>query len=244
MIGKRTRVKKVFLPLVLVSMTVAVLAYGVVQHHQNCGQCLGLQIFTPEVIRHYIRGFGAGAIVVYILLYAVNTVTLLPPIAMMSLSAGFLFGPLMGIVALTSGSFLGTTATFFIARFFGGAWVDRIFSGAKVREFQENLGGNGFWVILPIRLIGFPPWEVVNYVSGLSKIRYRDYISATMLGIAPAIVIQVFFSDRLTKLDLKDPTLYAAVGAFVILAVVPAILLKAGKKNNSALSPSDHRLQG
>ena len=48
-----------------------------------------------------------------------------------------------------------------------------------------------YLVILPIRLIGFPPWELVNYVSGLSKISYRDYITATMIGIFPAIVITI-----------------------------------------------------
>jgi len=70
----------------------------------------------------------------------------------------------------------------------------------------------------------------VNYASGLSKISYKDYISATMIGILPAIVIQVFFSDRLSNFNLKDPTLYMAVGAFVLLAVIPAMVLKKKKK--------------
>lgn len=211
-------------------MAVALLVFALLQHQQNCPQCINLKLFTPEVIKHYIEGFGPWAIVVYVLLYAANTISLLPPIAIMSLSAGFLFGPIKGLVALTAGSFLGTTATFFISRYFGGALVDKLAKGEKTRAFQKKLGEKGFFVILPIRLIGFPPWEIVNYVSGLSEIKYKDYISATMLGIFPAIVIQVFFSDRLSNFNFKDPTLYAAVGAFFLLAIVPTMILNAKKK--------------
>lgn len=226
--GLTMNIKKLFIPFIMAVAAVAVVAYLFIHHQQNCLQCSVSKAFTPEVIKHYIGGFGPWAIVVYVLLYAVNTISLLPPIAIMSLSAGFLFGPVWGLVALTLGSFLGTSATFFISRFFGGKFVDKIVKG-KGAEFQEKLGRNGFAVILPIRLIGFPPWELVNYASGLSKISYKNYISATMIGIMPAIVIQVFFSDRLSNLNLKDPILYMAIGAFVLLAVVPAMILKAKK---------------
>jgi len=225
--------KKLFIPFMIASIAIAAIVFFLVQHQQHCIQCFSLKVFTPEVIRHYIKGFGPWAIVVYILLYTINTVSLLPPIAIMSLSAGFLFGPVKGFIALTLGSFFGTSATFFISRYFGGNFVNKMVKG-RAAEFQATLGRNGFAVILPMRLIGFPPWELVNYLSGLSAIKYRDYILATMIGIMPAIVIQVFFSDRLSNFNLKDPTLYVAVGAFVLLAVVPTLILKArkGKENN------------
>jgi len=217
--------KKLFLPFIFAAAAVGVIAYLLVHHQSVCLQCSAAKLFSPEVIKHFIGSFGPWAVVIYMLLYTVNTISLFPPIAVMSLSAGFLFGPILGVIALTLGSFCGTTATFFISRYFGAAFVDQMIKG-KAAEFQEKLGRNGFMVILPIRLIGFPPWELVNYASGLSHITYRDYIAATMIGIMPAIVIQVFFSDRLSNFNLKDPTLYLAVGAFVLLAVVPAMILK------------------
>lgn len=221
--------KKLFIPFAVAAVAMILVATMFVQHQKDCLQCLSVQTFTPDVIRHFIGGFGPWAIIIYVLLYAINTVSILPPIAFMSLSAGFLFGPIFGFIALTLGSFLGTSATFFIARYFGGEFVDKLTKGRAV-EFQQKLSKNGFLVILPIRLIGFPPWELVNYASGLSKISYKDYISATMIGIMPAVIIQVFFSDRLSTLNLKDPTLYMAVGAFVLLAVIPTIIIKRKNK--------------
>jgi len=217
--------KKLFIPFAIAAVAIILVGTLFVQHQKGCLQCSVVQTFTPDVVRHFIGGFGPWAIIVYVLLYTINTISILPPIAFMSLSAGFLFGPIFGFIALTLGSFLGTSATFFIARRFGGEFVDKLIKGKAV-EFQRKLSKNGFLVILPIRLIGFPPWELVNYASGLSKISYKDYITATMIGIMPAVIIQVFFSDRLSSFNLKDPTLCMAVGAFVLLAVIPTIIIK------------------
>ena len=194
-------------------------------HQIQCPICVQLKTFSPEVVKHYILGFGQWSLVVFIALYALNTVSLLPPIGIMSLAAGFIFGPLYGSIGIMTGSFLGTSATFFISRIFGGQFVDKLIKG-KAKEFQEKLDQNGFKVILFIRLIPLLPWEVVNYASGLSKIKYRDYISATLIGIFPAVLIQTYFADRLSNFNLKDPTLIIAVGAFLLLGAIPAIYLK------------------
>lgn len=194
------------------------------QHTEFCPQCL-VKNLNPEVIRHYIEGFGPWAIAVYVGLYTINTLTLIPPIAFMSLSAGALFGPIWGTVALTLGAFCGTTITFIVSRFFGGKLVDKFVKG-KAAEFNEKLSKKGFIVLLPMRLIGFPPYEFVNYASGLSKISYKDYISATMLGMSPAIIIQVLLADRLANFSWKDPVLYVAVGLFIAMGVITGKIIK------------------
>jgi len=221
--------RKILIPSLIAILAVAVLIVLVRNHQLSCPFCVSLKTFSPEVIKHYILGFEPWALSVFILLYAINTISLLPPIGIMSLVAGFIFGPLQGTIALMIGSFVGTTATFFISRFFGQRFVESLLKG-KAKEFQQKLDRNGFKVILFIRLIPLIPWEVVNYVSGLSKIRYRDFILATLLGIFPAVVVQTFFADRLSNFNWKDPMLIVAIGAFVLLVLVPTIYLTLAKK--------------
>ncbi len=200
------------------------LIWGALYHKEHCAACF-MKSLNPGTIRHYIEGFGSWAIVVYVLFYAVNTLTLIPPIAFMSLSAGALFGPVWGTVALTSGAFCGTTATFIMARFFGGKLVDKFVKG-KAADFNVKLSQKGFVVLLPMRLIGFPPYEFVNYASGLSKISYKDYISATMLGMSPAIIIQVLLADRLANFSWKDPVLYVVVLLFIGMGVMTGKIIR------------------
>lgn len=210
---------------IVVLGVLAVIVIGMVW--QNfCIRCLNLHIFHPESIRSFIGGFGPWAVMVFVMLYTINTIILIPPIVIMSLSAGFLFGPLLGILALSLGAFFGVTATFFIARYLGGEYVEQHFKNERLLEIKDKFEKNGFFIVLPIRLLGFPPWEVVNYVAGLSKIKYKDYILATMIGIFPAIIIQVIFSDRLGRWNWSDPNLWFAMGAFILLIIGPIIILK------------------
>ena len=227
--------KKFFVPALIAVFAVMILVILIKNHHDHCPQCYNLKLLTPGVIKHYILGFGPLALLVFITLYALNTVSLLPPIGIMSLAAGFIFGPVQGTIGIMGGAFLGTTATFFISRFFGGRFVQQIIKG-KAKEFQEKLDKNGFKVILFIRLIPLIPWEIVNYASGLSQIKYRDFILATMIGIFPSVLIQTYFSDRLSNFNLKDPSLIIAVGAFLLLGAIPAIYLKNKKKKEQMVT--------
>jgi len=192
-------------------------------------QCVQHNLFTPRAIKEYILGFGSWSLAVYVLLYAVNTISLIPPIGVMSLAAGFIFGPALGSIGIMTGSFIGTTATFFISRFFGRGLVNRMTKG-RFKNFEDKLNRNGFVTILFIRLVPVIPWEVVNYAAGLSRIKYRDFISATLVGIFPSVIIQTFFADRIANFSLKDPKLIAAIAAFLLLIFVPTIYMMAKKR--------------
>lgn len=218
------KANKIIFSLIAGMLLLGILIWSVLRHQEICVLC-AIKSINPEMIRQFIQSFGPWAIVVYILLYIVNTLTLIPPIAFMSLSAGALFGPLWGTVALTLGAFCGTTATFIMARFFGGKLVDKFVKG-KAADFNAKLSRHGFVVLLPIRLIGFPPYEFVNYASGLSKISYKNYISATMLGMSPAIIIQVLLADRLVNFSWRDPVLYIVVLLFIGMGVVTGRIIK------------------
>ena len=73
----------------------------------------------------------------------------------MSLSAGAVFGPIIGSIALTLGTILGTTTAFWAARYLGREWVaKKIQSGPKGADIYEKLSASGFFILFPMRLIG------------------------------------------------------------------------------------------
>ncbi|MDP2654651.1 MAG: TVP38/TMEM64 family protein [Candidatus Omnitrophota bacterium] len=178
-----------------------------------------------QEIKEAVLRFGPWALAVYILLYAANTVSIFPPIVFMSLSAGFIFGVFWGAVGIMAGSFLGTSLTFLISRLIGRRFVEKLARG-KGRDFEDQLNKNGFAAILFIRLIPLIPWEIVNYVSGLSKIRYRDYVFGTLIGIFPAVLVQTFFSDQVSSFRWNNPWLWAALAGFLLLGSAATIYLK------------------
>jgi len=178
---------------------------------------------NPAALRAWIAQFGTAAPFVYVALYSANTVTLLPPIGVLSLTAGLAFGPAIGFLAIMAGAMVGTALTFVISRRLGRGFVEKRLKG-KFKSLDEALGSKGFATVLFFRVVPIVPYEVLNYASGLSRIRFRDYGLATFLGLLPGAAVAAFFGDSLTQ--PLSPKFIAAVGALALLITVPAIYVK------------------
>ena len=232
-------IKKLLIFVIIIFAGIGLAVFFLIQHTKTCPTCINGKVFSPETIRHYIQGFGPWAIVIYILLYILNTFSpFFPPIFIMSLSAGALFGSILGSVALTLGTLAGTTAAFFAARYLGRDWVaGSIKTKSKSADIYEGLGKNGFFILLPMRLIGFPPYGVIDFICGLSKMKYRDFFSATLIGTLPWIVTQVLLADRFTRFDPKDPVLWTLLIVFILMIVITGKIVKKKEAEHSAFGP-------
>lgn len=189
-------------------------------------QCVNLKALTPASIRDYIQSFGRLAVLAYIIAYALNTISVLPPIAPLSLAAGLAFGEVRGALYLMIGAMFGTSATFMISRYFGRSLIEKMLKG-KFKELAEKLAQNGFMTILFFRVIPLVPYEVLNYAGGLSRIKLKDYFLATFLGLIPGVIISAFFGGSLGEIksfkDIFSPKFLIAVGLMALIIAIPAI---------------------
>jgi len=210
----------------IVLACLGLIVFGFIAHQNGCPVCAAAKSFSVDAVRHFIQGFGSWAILVYVALYTANTFSpFLPPIFIMSLAAGAIFGPVMGTVALTLGTFTGTTAAFFTARYVGRSWVEKLIQ-AKGAELDQKLSNNGFFILLPMRIIGFPPYGIIDFICGLSKIKYQDFAAATMIGAAPWIITQVLLADRFANFNPKDPILWILLIVFILMIAITGKIVK------------------
>ena len=187
---------------------------------------------NPQGIRAWIAQFGAAGPWIYVALYALNTVTLLPPIGALSLSAGLAFGPVVGFAVITGGAAIGTAATFWISRRLGREFVGRRLKG-RFKSLDDKLERDGFTTVLFFRFVPIVPYEVLNYASGLSRIRFRDYWLASFIGILPGAAVAAYFGDSLTQ--PFSPKFIIGVIAFILLMAVPVVYLKLRKEKRHGI---------
>jgi len=185
---------------------------------------------TPESLRLWIGGFGIWAPFIFAVLYAVNTVTLLPPIAILGLTAGLAFGKLTGFLAMMAGATAGATATFFISRRLGRSYVEKHLRG-KFRTLDVELERRGFLTVLFLRMFPLIPFEVVNYLPGLSGIRFWDYWFATLLGLVPGVGLSVLLGDSLATLQQNPGKFLIVAGMMWLMVLIPLLYLKLRKKS-------------
>jgi uncharacterized membrane protein YdjX (TVP38/TMEM64 family) len=178
--------------------------------------------FSLEGIRGTIDDLGMAAPLVYVLLYAVVTVLLLPGTPF-TVAAGLLFGPVLGSVTALVGATLGATLSFLVGRLVGRSAVEQL-AGRRVQAIDEFLSTRGFIAILLVRLIPLFPFNVVNLVCGVTALRLRDYVLGTAIGIIPGTVLLAALGGTID--DPTSPVFLGALGGFVALTVVSGLVAR------------------
>jgi uncharacterized membrane protein YdjX (TVP38/TMEM64 family) len=166
-------------------------------------------------LRHFldwVRGRGTVGMIVYGAAYVVGTVLLVPG-TLLTVGSGFLYGTIIGTLIVSPASVLGATIAFLLGRSFARDWIARKISKyPKFEAIDRAIAKNGFKIVLLMRLNPvFVPFAVLNYALGLSRVRLRDYILASWIGMLPATTLYVYLGSSVRNIsDLLQAKLPSA----------------------------------
>ncbi len=155
--------------------------------------------------------------------YVLVTALSFPGAAVMTLLAGALFGPLLGLGIVSIASTLGSLLAFLTSRF-----VLRDFLLKKFRkQFQTidiNIEKDGAFYLATLRLVPVFPFFIVNLVMGLTKIPALTFTWVSMLGMLPGTAVFVFAGRQFSQLEsLKGIMSPGMIGAFALLGLLPIV---------------------
>lgn len=188
---------------------------------------LGLSCFTPEFLGGQIQALGSWGILFYIIILTIRPLVFFPAVVF-TLAGGLAFGPWWGSIYAIIGGFLGTCLCFMLARFLGRSRFEKHWGKWQCLSYlDEHSGKYGFQAILLMRLVPLFHYDIVSYAAGLSKMSFRDYAIATLLGMMPGTFAFNFLGYSLTH--VFSPMFFAAL-AFVILVMVTPFMYHRAKK--------------
>lgn len=130
---------------------------------------------------------------VFVVLYVLACYVV--PVSLFPVAGGVLFGFRAGIVINLATVLLGATGPFFIARRLGQHALTKFFSRWHHRDAAARLRNPSPWGLIVIRLLGFPPFVVANYLAGLSHVRYRRFLWTTAVGLLPWTFVMTYFAN-------------------------------------------------
>ena len=178
--------------------------------------------FSLEGIRGTLDDLGMAAPLVYVVLYGVVTVLLLPGTPF-TVGAGLLFGPALGSATALIGATLGATLSFLVGRLIGRSAVEQL-AGRRVQAIDDFLSTRGFIAILMVRLIPLFPFNVVNLVCGVTALKLRDYVLGTAIGIIPGTILLAALGGSID--DPTSPVFLGALAGFVALTVISGLVAR------------------
>ena len=185
---------------------------------------------TADALGSFLEAAGLWAPVVYMMIYAVGVCLFLPGTLLTGLGAA-IFGAYWGFLYVWIGAMMGASAAFFIGRTLGRDFAASLI-GNKLKKYDDAIERNGFATVLYLRLVYFP-FTPMNFGMGLTKVRFRDYVAGTGLGIIVGTFIFTFFIGTIKDVwvsgnwgELISFKVFFSIGLFIFSFFIPKILKK------------------
>lgn len=200
----------------------------------DLGRLLSLDTLREhrEALVGWVERAGPLAWLAFVAVYALVVAFSIPGGLVLTVTGGFLFGPVAGGVLAVLGATAGATALFLAARY---AFADalRVRAGPAIRRMEAGFNDNAMSYLLFLRLVPLFPFWLVNLVPAFLGVKLSTYIFATAIGIVPATAVFALVGDGLGAVldaggDLDagvifQPRFFGPILGLAVLALVPVL---------------------
>ncbi len=172
------------------------------------------------------------AALVFVGIYALVVAFSIPGGAVLTITAGFMFGTLAATGIVVIGATIGATAVFLAARTALGDSL-RAKAGPALRRMEQGFRDNALSYLLVLRLIPLFPFWLVNLVPAFLGVSTRDYLIGTFIGIIPGTFVYASVGNGLGAVldvggtpDLEiifSPEILIPILGIAILALLPVV---------------------
>jgi uncharacterized membrane protein YdjX (TVP38/TMEM64 family) len=145
-----------------------------------------------QALEGWIDSLGVWGPVVFGLLYTVAVVLLVPASAL-TLAAGAIFGLFTGMVVVSLASNLGAALAFLISRYLArervAAYVQR---HPRFEAIDRAVTEGGWKIVALLRLSPAVPFNLQNYLYGLTGIRFWTCVLTSWLAMLPGTFLYTY----------------------------------------------------
>lgn len=148
-----------------------------------------------ETVIAYIRGYGPYAAVVSFLLMILQSILSPIPAFLITLANAAIFGWMKGALLSWTSSMAGAALCFFLARYLGRDFVEKITSKGALQSVDGFFERYGKYTILIARLLPFVSFDIISYAAGLTSMGFVSFFIATGIGQLPATLVYSYLGQ-------------------------------------------------
>ena len=179
-----SKVKRAFYLQLAGSLLVAIFAVWVWRHYPVVSGIVRLQ--------QRIGAMEFWGAVLYPLLFAACNVLLLPG-GVLAVGSGLFFGLWWGFFLNVAGNVGGAAVSFFLSRKLGRGWVAKKFlRHRKWAALDEAIARDGWKIIFLSQVHPLFPSSLLNYLYGVTRIRFRTCMLWIALGQTPGLFLYAY----------------------------------------------------
>ena len=155
------------------------------------------------------------------------------PITPLTLTAGAVFGAVLGATVSWAGAVAGAAGGHLIARRFGQSAFHTLV-GRRAERIEKLSASTGVPTLMRIMLIPLLPLSALNVATAMAGVPLRKYVAAACVGVIPGSVVFTYAADQViagaTGVDTRS-RVHVAVGVLFLLTLtfVPVIVRRVGR---------------
>ena len=185
---------------------VLLVAVGVIIQQQK--------FFSADLLLGLLGRHPVLAPLTFLCIYAIAPALFLPSIPL-TLAAGFFWGPVWGVVFSITGATVGSCLPFFLARHLFQEAVRAKVPPERWTCLQDKVSRHGWKAVAFTRLLPIFPFNLLNYLFGLTPIPFRQYLGSTFVFMLPACIAFVAFGSSLGELFMRGNVKGVTIGIVV-----------------------------
>lgn len=171
-------------------------------------QWLALEdVLTIEALQLLAKGSiawrdASWAVLVVMAVYAAASLVMFPLSLLVALT-GLLFGPWWGFAYALAGTLTASMLTWWVGRRLGREALLR-HGGKHLQGLSRYLAGRGIRTMTLVNLLPLAPFTLTNLVAGAFRLRFRDYLIGSALGILPGLAGVTLLGSQLGELATAE----------------------------------------
>ncbi len=182
-----------------------------------------------KAFNQWVQDLGAIGYLIFAIIYIIATVALFPG-AILTLAAGLAFG-LWGFPIVVVAATIGASLAFLVGRYLARDAVEKRWGDSdRFKAIDSAVSEEGWKIVGLLRLSPLIPFNLQNYIYGLTDIKFWHYVAATFFGIMPGSLMYVYFGAAgkaaVADDDGGDPVLkWSLFGAGLVATIIVTVLV-------------------
>jgi len=179
--------------------------------------------FDHTFLVDYFLENSSRAVTSFIFIYALLTVVGIPG-TLLTVAGGGVFGIWWGALWSVLGATLGALGAFLVARYLLRDFITQKFGKNKlIHKFNQTIVTSPLNCVLAIRFAPVSPFNIVNFVLGLTPLNWLTYTIATFVGIMPGTLAYTWLgASGVDALNGSDRlSFFCALIFLTILSILP-----------------------
>ncbi len=177
--------------------------------------------FSPEKLSSFYSSNPILTIIAYLLIMILEVVIAPFHPFLFYVAGGIIFGPFLATILAILGGIIGGIIAFYLAKKLGRKWVEKKVPNSKRKKFDKFSEKYGGWTLFLLRLNPLTSTDLWNYIAGISRISFWNYLIGTTLGLIPATFLQIYLGVPIKN----SPILFNLFIITLIIYLIVAVIL-------------------